>query len=134
LTAYFTGDERRRLAAMVDALLPGAAELGAVDYVETLLTALDHDPPRVWSGLDGWLPLGAWERAAWTQRIEGWRALYSRVLAGTGDADDERVVYEHACEACYGDPVYGGNRNAAGWQRIAFPRPIFPPRHGEPAH
>ena len=27
----------------------------------------------------------------------------------------KRLVYEHACEGIYGDPVYGGNRDYAGW-------------------
>jgi hypothetical protein len=49
------------------------------------------------------------------------------MLAGTANAADERVVYEHACEACYGDPVYGGNHDREGWTGIRFPQPIFPP-------
>lgn len=31
------------------------------------------------------------------------------------------LLYEHACEAMYGDPVYGGNRDGSGWQFIGFP-------------
>jgi hypothetical protein len=30
------------------------------------------------------------------------------------------LVFEHACEAMYGDPVYGGNRNGEGWASIGF--------------
>jgi hypothetical protein len=49
------------------------------------------------------------------------------VLAGTATDADRRVLYEHACEAPYGDPVHGANRGGAGWERIDFPRPLFPP-------
>ncbi len=31
------------------------------------------------------------------------------------------LLYEHACEGLYGDPVYGGNRDQVGWRFIAFP-------------
>jgi hypothetical protein len=123
----FTDDERSRLAAAFDEVVPGSAELGAVDYVEQLLSALDHDPPRIWAGPDGWLELGPWERHAWAERIEGWRDAYRRVLDGTATAADDRVLHLHACEATYGDPAYGGNRDGGGWQRIAFPEPLFPP-------
>jgi hypothetical protein len=129
----FSDDERARLGATLDALVPGAAAMGAVDYVERLLTALDHDPPRIWAGPSAeerWLPLGPWERQAWAARIEGLRAVYRRVLDGVPEPGDERVLHVHACEACYGDPAYGGNRDRAGWDRIGFPEPLFPPARG----
>ena len=133
----FDADERVRVAAALDARVPGASECGAVDYVVRLLTALDHDPPRIWAAPGPWagegprwLELGPWERQAWAQRIDGWRAVYERVAAGTTDAADDRVVHEHACEATYGDPAYGGNRDGGGWARIDFPEPLFPPARG----
>ena len=30
----------------------------------------------------------------------------------------KRLLYEHACEGMYGDPVYGGNREQVGWKII----------------
>jgi hypothetical protein len=39
------------------------------------------------------------------------------------DACDEAFraqVFEHACESIYGDPIYGGNRDAEGWASIGF--------------
>ena len=124
----FKGLERDRIAAALDAQVPGAAELGAVEYVETLLTALEHDPPRIWAGPEGWLELGPWERQAWADRIQAVREVYERVGS---DADlepgDSAVLHGHAIEATYGDPAYGGNRGEGGWQRIEFPSPLFPP-------
>lgn len=128
MTTGFGGAQRAAVAAALDAAVPGAADLGAVDYVERLLAALDHDPPQVWAAPGGgWLDLGPWERHAWAERLAEWRAVYARVAAGTASSDDERVVHAHACEAAYGDPVYGGNRDGGGWRRISFPDPLFPP-------
>ena len=127
----FGDAERARIAEALDAQVPGAAALGAVEYVETLLTALDHDPPRIWAGPEGWLEPGPWERHAWAQRIEALRAVYARVGAGDDlEPGDLPVLHAHAIEAAYGDPAYGGNRDSAGWQRIAFPEPLFPPARG----
>ena len=133
--AWFDDDERARLGVAFDAAVPGSTELGAVDYVERLLTALDHEPPQIWaspgdwsaSTAPGWLELGPWERQAWNQRIEGMRASYRRVLDDAATDADRRLLHAHACEATYGDPAYGGNRSSGGWQRIAFPEPLFPP-------
>ena len=127
----FAGADREAVAAALEAQVPGCVELGAVDYVETLLTALDHEPPRIWaapagSGAD-WLELGPWERAAWAERIAEMRAAYERVAAGAPTAADRQLVRDHAVQATYGDPAYGGNRGGAAWQRIGFPEPMFPP-------
>jgi hypothetical protein len=132
----FDEGERARIGAALDEQVPGAAALGAVDYVERLLTALDHDPPHIWAapgrwaggdGAERWIPLGPWERQAWTQRIAELRAVYERLLRAAPAPGDASVLHAHACEATYGDPAYGGNRGSAGWQRIAFPEPLFPP-------
>jgi len=130
----FTDADLAAIAAVLDAAVPGSVDAGALDYVERLLGALDHDPPHLWAAPgewagDGqqWLAIGPWERQAWAQRIGQWRDVYRRVAAGEADDSDHRVVHVHACEATYGDPAYGGNRDGAGWQRIEFPEPLFPP-------
>jgi hypothetical protein len=134
----FTEDQRRAVADALDAAVPGSAAAGALGYVEQLLGALDHEPPRIWAapgpwsgGAGGWLELGPWERQAWAQRLADWRAAYERVADGRADAADLRLVHVHACEATYGDPAYGGNRDEAGWRRIDFPTPVFPPSRGQ---
>ncbi len=38
----------------------------------------------------------------------------------------KRLLYEHACQGMYGDPVYGGNRDLAGWQAIDWVGDIQP--------
>lgn len=49
---FLTAQERQSLAVLADYVLPpddqpGGAALGAVEYVEALLTALEYDPPRL---------------------------------------------------------------------------------------
>ena len=36
------------------------------------------------------------------------------------------LLYEHACEAMYGPPEYGGNRDLAGWRSIGFAGDVQP--------
>ncbi len=154
--------ERRTLVALFDTLLPaapatdgappvpGAGTAGGDRYVEQLLGAFDHDPPRIWAGgpssgrhggEDGFgrfLELSGWEAMAWRTRIAGWAEAYRTGLAQLGedfgDLDDgeratrldrldesfRELAFEHACEALYGDPVYGGNADSAGWAAIDF--------------
>jgi len=130
----FDASSSAAVAAALDEQVPGASALGAVDYVETLLTALDHDPPRIWAAPGPWagngrrwLDLGPWERHAWADRIAELRAVYGRVVDGQATDGDRRIVHAHACEATYGDPAYGGNQAGGGWHRIDFPEPLFPP-------
>jgi hypothetical protein len=52
---FLTRAERATLEALCDRIIPpdkdpGAGALGAVDYVDGLLTAFDHDPPRIFAG------------------------------------------------------------------------------------
>jgi hypothetical protein len=42
------------------------------------------------------------------------------------DRSFKRLLYEHACEGMYGDPVYGGNRAFAGWDSIGWIGDIQP--------
>jgi hypothetical protein len=127
VAALWNSEQRDAIAAAMDDLVPGASELGSVDYVEKLLTALDYEPPHIWAGPQGWLEVGPWERHAWATRIAEWRTVYDRVARGESARGDSRILHAHACEATYGDPAYGGNRDEGGWRRIDFPSPLFPP-------
>lgn len=40
--------------------------------------------------------------------------------------DFTALLYRHACEGMYGDPVYGGNRDSVAWRFIDFPGDIQP--------
>ena len=110
---YLTDTERRVLGACANAVFPpddsgpGAAELGAVDFIDNLLTAFEHDPPRLhaagpfsdrnpYPADDGsaskrypqdefleFLPLSRVQRAGWQLRLYG-----SRGTPGGGPNDE----------------------------------------------
>jgi hypothetical protein len=40
--------------------------------------------------------------------------------------EDRTMLYTHGCEAHYGDPVYGGNIDGAGWKAIGFDGDVLP--------
>jgi hypothetical protein len=53
--SYFTEEDTAVLNALADAVFPpddvvGGSSLGVVNYIETILTAFDEDPPKVFAG------------------------------------------------------------------------------------
>ena len=77
--------------------------------------------------------------------VTGWQERYRAGLAALGsdfadadaaeqkrrmhesiEADFRHLLFEHACEALYGDPVYGGNRDGQAWTAIAFDGDVQP--------
>jgi hypothetical protein len=86
--------------------------------------------------------LGIPERE-WNGPTRGWQEIYRDGIATLGDTfleldGDEQdavlgaapklrqLLFEHACEACYGAPEYGGNRNLTGWLAIGIPGDVQP--------
>ena len=70
--------------------------------------------------------------------VVGWQEMYRAGLSRLGedfadrapkertvrlkDCDHEwrELVFHHACQSLYGDPIYGGNRDESGWIAIGF--------------
>jgi gluconate 2-dehydrogenase gamma chain len=138
---------------------PGAREANVVRYVDTLLTALDHAPEHIHAGgpfgaaANAFVALSKQQRFGWQQRIAKLKKNYvdgiaaldaaaggdfttastskqDQVLTAAGPFLD--ILYTHAIEGTYGDPVYGGNTNRVGWTEIKFPGPSQP--RGYDAH
>ena len=100
------------------------------------------------AGFDEFLPLSRIEELAWRTRIEGslgiperewngpvrgWQEIYRDGIAALGDDLDlhaqpelQQLLFEHACEACYGAPEYGGNRDLTGWRAIGYAGDVQP--------
>jgi len=102
---FFNAHQRDTLSAAVARIVPadetpGAVEAGVVDYVEQLLTALEHTPPRIFAGgpfsdrnpypdntrgvasndfsaneFERFLPLTRTQRLAWVVRLYGSQAI-----------------------------------------------------------
>lgn len=76
--------------------------------------------------------------------VRGFQEQYRNGLAALGtdfvEADPEQrssrlsaadpewreLLFEHACEALYGDPAYGGNQHRVGWDAIGFDGDVQP--------
>jgi hypothetical protein len=72
----------------------------------------------------------------WNGPVRGWQEVYREGIAaldGTSMSDGDLVdlaldgqpelkqlLFEHACEATYGAPEYGGNRDLVGWRMIGY--------------
>ena len=60
------------------------------------------------------------------RRLPRPRRRASRTPRSTRLRSCKQLLFEHACEACYGAPEYGGNRDLAGWLAIEFPGDVQP--------
>ena len=70
------------------------------------------------------------------EQYEGGIAALGLDFAGLGAADQDArldaapafrsLLYEHTCEAMYGAPEYGGNRDLVGWRSIGFAGDVQP--------
>jgi Gluconate 2-dehydrogenase subunit 3 len=77
--------------------------------------------------------------------VVGYQQIYREGLAALGDdfcevtaeerdtrlrlRDNRRfttLAFQHCCEAAYGPPEYGGNRNLCGWRSIGFAGDVQP--------
>jgi gluconate 2-dehydrogenase gamma chain len=111
-----------------DALGPGAAEAGAVVYIERALEgAYAIHRERYLSGVR------ALDAAARSEAGSAFAALdgeaQDELLAGfeTSEHREERaffeLVREHVIEGMFGDPDWGGNVGRAGWALVDYPGP-----------
>jgi gluconate 2-dehydrogenase gamma chain len=134
---------------------PGAREANVTRFIDVLLSALDHHPEHIYGGgpfgapATQWVALSVQQRRGWEQRIATLKKAYRDgvtlldSLAGgdftTASAMDKDqylmsdqaaafldVLYTHAIEGTYSDPMYGGNANRSGWTEIKFPGPSMP--------
>ena len=77
--------------------------------------------------------LGIAERA-WNGPVRGWQEIYREGLAALDDdaanisgvPELRDLMFEHVCEATYGAPEYGGNRDLAGWMAIGYAGDVQP--------
>jgi len=79
----------------------------------------------------------------WNGPVRGWQEIYRDGVDALGldfleiddaqqdirvDAQPElkQLLFEHACEACYGAPEYGGNHDLTGWRAIGYAGDVQP--------
>jgi gluconate 2-dehydrogenase gamma chain len=142
---FFNDEEARTIEAVSgriipgDAHNPGAKEAGAVIFIDRALAGFFSHLQTFYregiAALDqtsrsrfgcAFLNLNESQQDELLRTIEG--GLEQRSIEGA--LRDDRsgklsqffsVVYEHTLEGTFGDPIYGGNRDAIGWKMVGFP-------------
>lgn len=138
---FLNDAEAATLGAIVDRIIPaddsaGASQAGVVVYIDRLLAGFRQDLQLAYRiglrELDGLCSerFGArFGDLAEPQQDDVLRMLLgSEIPTGSGDAtgpaDLRRlaaVIREHTIEGFFCDPMYGGNRDTAGWRLVGFP-------------
>jgi len=141
---FFTLDEARALAGMVDQIIPpdqdaGAAWAGVVNYLDRQLcgpfqnlqgvyrrglAGVDQSSQSIYGKL--FADLGSQQQIELLHRLEdgrvpasAWEQLSSSEFFGT--------VVDHTMQGFYGDPRHGGNRDGVSWKMLNLP---YPPVRG----
>jgi hypothetical protein len=99
--------DRSTLAAILERLIPGAAEARVIRYVERVAAAHSAIYLEGLASLAGLDALPAAEQDAALARLEGGEFF--------------ELVRVHAIQAMFGDPAHGGNAGHVGWDLLGFP-------------
>jgi gluconate 2-dehydrogenase gamma chain len=143
--AFFNHDDSATVAAFTERLMPGAPDkpgardTGVLNYIDLALSGAYSDLQDFYRR--GLAQLDAYCRKTYKQpfvRLEAARqdeviaALEQGKAAGfTWPSAQEffNTVRTHTIEGMFADPIYGGNKDFAGWRLVGFPgaQAIFTP-------
>ena len=87
------------------------------------------DPEREWNGpVRGWQEIyrDGLDALAGDPSFEACAPAEQDSRLAAAPRDFRELVYVQICEACYGPPEYGGNRDLQGWAAIEFPGDVQP--------
>jgi gluconate 2-dehydrogenase gamma chain len=137
LGAFFNTEDAQTITAFTERLMPGAPgkpgarDAGVLNYIDLALSGAYADQQDFYRR--GLASLETWCRATYrepfrrltpTQQDEVITALEAGKATGfawpTGPAFFN-TVRTHTMEGMFADPIYGGNRDFAGWQLVGFP-------------
>jgi gluconate 2-dehydrogenase gamma chain len=117
-----------------DSLGPGAVEVGVPQYIDgalagsykpllpayrSFLSILDEAAASAGGGSFEDLSAGA--QVKLLEEIESGKAPGVSAAAKTEAEGTFELVLEHMREGMFGDPMYGGNKDLAGWKLIGYP-------------
>src|SRR5262249_2441886 len=118
---------------------PGATDAGVINYIDLALASAYADQQDFYRR--GLAPLGAYCRTTHNAAFVKLHAAKrdAQIIAlGEGEAAGFpspsataflNTVRTHSMEGMFADPVYGGNKDFAGWILVGFPgaQPLFSP-------
>ena len=141
---FFTLDEARTLAGMVDQIIPpdqdaGAAWAGIVNYIDRQLCGpyenLQEAYRRGLAGVDQasqslhgklFADVESREQIDILRRLEDSKAP-GAVWKQRSSSEFFAMVVDHTMQGFYGDPRHGGNREGVSWKMLNLP---YPPIRG----
>ena len=141
--AFFNGDDAATVAAFTERLLPGAPgqpgarEANVLNYIDLALAGAYADQQDFYRR--GLAALDAYCRAANGKPfVELAAAQQDDVIAALEAGKASHFIWPsaqaffnavrtHTMEGLFADPVYGGNKDFAGWRLVGFPgaQPAF---------
>ena len=141
--AFFNHDDAATIAAFTERLMPGAPgkpgahDAGVLNYIDLALSGAYADLQDFYRR--GLAQLDAYCRKTYNEsfvRLEAARQddVIAALEAGkatefTWHTAQEffNTVRTHTMEGMFADPIYGGNKDFAGWRLVSFPgaQPIF---------
>ena len=135
--AFFNDNDALAIAALTERIMPdapgkpGAREAGVLNYIDLALAGAYADQQDFYRR--GLTQLDAYCHANYTRGFAALQPAQQDEVVGAlaaGKADGFawpsaqaffRTLRTHTMEGMFADPVYGGNRDFAGWQLIGFP-------------
>jgi gluconate 2-dehydrogenase gamma chain len=141
--AFFNDDDAATVTAFTERLWPaapghpGATEAGVLNYIDLALAGAYADQQDFYrrgvAQLDAYCvathqkPFARLEAA---QQDDVIRALEQGKATGFVWPSAQaffNTVRTHTMEGLFADPIYGGNKNFAGWRQVSFPggQPLF---------
>jgi gluconate 2-dehydrogenase gamma chain len=135
--AFFNHDDASTIAAFTERLMPagpdkpGANEAGVLNYIDLALAGAYADLQdfyrRGLAQLEAYCRKahnGPFQRLSAAQQDEVIAALEAGKATGfTWPSAQEffNMVRTHTMEGMFADPLYGGNKDFAGWRLVGFP-------------
>ena len=145
LGAFFNAENAATIAAFTERLMPGAPgkpgarDCGVLNYIDLALAGAYADQQDFYRR--GLASLDAYCHATHKQPFTQLNAArQDEVITALVDGKDTgftwptaqaffNTVRTHTIEGMFADPVYGGNKDFAGWRLVGFPgaQPAFSP-------
>jgi hypothetical protein len=143
--AFFNDDDTRTMVALTERLMPGAAgmpgatEAGVTNYIDLALAGPYQYQQYFYRC--GLAQLDVHCKQAYSKAFRHLSAeQQDETIAALAQGKAAEFVWPtaqaffttvrtHTMEGMFADPIYGGNRNFAGWRLIGFPgaQPIYTP-------
>jgi len=141
--AFFNHDDAATIAAFTERLMPGApgkpgaSDAGVLNYIDLALSGayaeLQDFYRRGLAQLDAYCrktyhePFVRLEAARQDEVITALEAGNATEFTWPKAQEFFNIVRTHTMEGMFADPIYGGNKDFAGWRLVGFPgaQPIY---------